>query len=174
MSDRQSGMFTPALIGGAVAGILSALPFMSCLCCLWILGGAALAAYLYAKDAPGPVTTGDGAVVGALAGVMAAVIDAFIGIPMRGVNLAVMKRMLERLSDFTKDMPADWQTWLERSSGRTSIAMFFLGLLISAAIFAAFGALGGVIGTSLFGKKPPRDSSQGQINVPQNTGDRQS
>jgi len=33
------------------------------------------------------------------------------------------------------------------------LAWFFFGLLISAAIFAALGALGGVLGASLFGKK---------------------
>jgi len=161
MNDRQSGMLTPALIGGGIAGILSSIPFLNCFCCLWILGGAALAAFLLAKDSPTSLTAGDGAVVGALAGVTAAVVNSIIGIPLRGLNLAVMRRMLERLSEFAKDMPADWESWLDRSSGQTSIAMFFLGLLFSAAIFAAFGALGGVIGTSLFGKKAPLAPPQG-------------
>ncbi len=33
--------------------------------------------------------------------------------------------------------------------------MFLFGLLVQAAVFAVFGALGGVIGASLFGRKTP-------------------
>jgi len=35
------------------------------------IGGGALAAFLYIKDSPTPVKTGDGAMVGGLAGVVA-------------------------------------------------------------------------------------------------------
>jgi hypothetical protein len=153
MSDERPQMFVPALIGGAVAGVLSGLPFLNCLCCLWIIGGAVLAAYLTAKDSPISLTAGDGAIVGALTGISAAVVDSLIGLPLRGVNMAVMRRMMERLSEFSKDMPSGWENWINRNAGGVSPAMFFLGLFISAAIFAAVGALGGIIGMALFGKK---------------------
>jgi hypothetical protein len=39
------------------------------------------------------------------------------------------------------------------TGGGFSLAGFFLGLFISAAIFAVLGVLGGVIGVSLFGRK---------------------
>jgi len=42
--------------------------------------------------------------------------------------------------------------WLKRGA-EFSLPMFMLGLVISVIIYALFGALGGVIGTSLFGKK---------------------
>jgi hypothetical protein len=154
MNEQRPQMFTPALIGGAVAGILSGLPFLNCLCCFWIIGGAMLAAYLLAKDSPVSLKAGDGAVVGALAGISAAVVDSLISIPLAGIKLAVVRRMFERLSEFADEMPSGWETWLNRSAGGFSIAMFFLGLFLSAAIFAAVGALGGVIGASLFGRKP--------------------
>lgn len=154
MNEQRPRMLTPALIGGAAAGILSGLPFLNCLCCFWIIGGAMLAAYLLAKESPVSLTAGDGAVVGALAGISAAVVDSLVGIPLRGLNLAVMRRMFERLAEFADEMPAGWQGWLDRSAGGFSVAMFFLGLFMSAAIFAAVGALGGVIGASLFGRKP--------------------
>lgn len=113
-----------------------------------------LAAYLLAKDSPVSLKAGDGAVVGALAGISAAVVDSLISIPLAGIKLAVVRRMFERLSEFADEMPSGWETWLNRSAGGFSIAMFFLGLFLSAAIFAAVGALGGVIGASLFGRKP--------------------
>lgn len=154
MNERRPSMLTPALLGGAVAGILSGLPFLNCLCCLWIIGGAMLAAYLLAKESPGSLTSGDGAVVGALSGIAAAVVDSLVGIPLRGLNLAVMRRMFDRLAEFAEEMPAGWEEWIDRSAGGFSIAMFFLGLFLSAAVFAAVGALGGIIGASLFGRKP--------------------
>ena len=60
MSEQRPSMFVPALIGGRVAGVLSAIPFINCLCCLWIIGGAMLAAHLLAKDSVVPLNAGDG------------------------------------------------------------------------------------------------------------------
>ncbi len=154
MNERRPSMLTPALLGGAVAGVLSGLPFLNCLCCLWIIGGAMLAACLLAKDSPVSLTSGDGAVVGALSGIAAAVVDSLIGIPLRGLNLAVMRRMFDRLAEFADEMPSGWENWIDRSAGGFSVPMFFIGLFLSAAVFAAVGALGGIIGASLFGRKP--------------------
>ena len=154
MNERRPSMLTPALLGGAVAGVLSGLPFLNCLCCLWIIGGAMLAACLLAKDSPVSLTSGDGAVVGALSGIAAAVVDSLIGIPLRGLNLAVMRRMFDRLAEFADEMPSGWEDWIDRSAGGFSVPMFFLGLFLSTAVFTAVGALGGIIGASLFGRKP--------------------
>lgn len=169
MNDHKPNMLSPALIGGAVAGVLSGIPFLNCLCCLWIIGGAVLASYLLAKDSPVSLTSGDGAIVGALAGISAAVVDSLVGIPLHGLNVAVMRRMMERLSEFADEMPSGWENWLDRTGGGVSIAMFLIGLFISAAVFAVLGALGGIIGMSLFGKK----KTQGAGIAPQNPSDRQ-
>lgn len=154
MNEQHPQMLTPALIGGAVAGVLSGIPFLNCLCCFWIIGGSMLAAYLLAKESPVSLKAGDGALVGALAGISAAIVDSLIGIPMAGIKLAVMRRMFERLAEFAEEMPSGWETWLDRSGAGFSVARFFIGLFLSAAIFAALGALGGVLGASLFGRKP--------------------
>jgi hypothetical protein len=169
MNDHKPNMLAPALIGGAVAGVLSGIPFLNCLCCLWIIGGAVLASYLLAKDSPVSLTSGDGAIVGALAGISAAVVDSLIGIPLHGLNAAVMRRMMERLSEFADEMPSGWENWLDRTGGGISVVMFLMGLFISAAVFAVLGALGGIIGMSLFGKKKAR----GADIAPQNPSDRQ-
>ena len=169
MNDHKPNMLAPALIGGAVAGVLSSIPFLNCLCCLWIIGGAVLASYLLAKDSPVSLTSGDGAIVGALAGISAAVVDSLVGIPLHGLNVAVIRRMMERLSEFADEMPSGWENWLDRTGGGFSIAMFLMGLFISAAVFAVLGALGGIIGMSLFGKKKAR----GADIAPQNPSDRQ-
>ena len=44
MNPQRPEYLRPALIAGAVAGLLSGLPVVSagnCICCLWIFGGAA-------------------------------------------------------------------------------------------------------------------------------------
>ena len=61
----------PAIIGGAVIGVLSALPLISagnCCCCLWVIGGGAVAAYLLQQHQATPITVGDGAVAGGVKG----------------------------------------------------------------------------------------------------------
>jgi hypothetical protein len=69
------------------------------------------------------------------------------------MNSEVIRRFMERMANLAEDMPSGWEDWIERSTGGFSPALFFLGLFISSVIFAAFGALGGIIGVSLFGKK---------------------
>lgn len=72
----------PALLGGLIVGLLSAIPFVNYCCCIWGICGGALAGMLYIKGSPVPVRPGDGAVVGALAGVVGAVIYLLIGLPV--------------------------------------------------------------------------------------------
>lgn len=145
----------PALIGGGVAGILSAVPFLNCLCCLWIIGGAMLSAYLLAKDSPKALTSGDGAIVGAFAGFVAAVVDTFLSIPFHALNTEFIRRIMDRVAEFSEEMPSGWESWFEKGVGPISVAWFLLGLVISAVLFAALGALGGILGVALFGKKHP-------------------
>ncbi len=69
MNDKMK----PALIGGAVLGVLSAIPFVNMLnacCCAWALVGGAPATYMYVKRSATPASPGDRAVLGILAGVV--------------------------------------------------------------------------------------------------------
>ncbi len=159
MTNERPQYMIPALIGGAAAGILSGIPIVNCLCCLWIIGGAMLSVHLLARETPISLTAGDGAILGALTGIVAAVIQAVIGIPLRGVSSQVYRRMMERLAEFSGQMPSGWEDLMKRgqTEGFTA-SMFLFGLLLSAAIFAVLGILGGVIGVSLFGKKKPAAS----------------
>jgi len=156
MNAQKPGMFAPALIGGAVAGVLSGIPIVGCLCCLWIIGGAMLSAYLLSKDSPLVLTSGDGAIVGAFAGIVAAVVHAILNIPFYALNLAFFRRVMDTMAEYIEELPSGWNTLLERSAGPLSLPWFFLGLIINSALYAVLGALGGIIGMALFGKKTPR------------------
>jgi len=150
----------PALVGGVTAGVLTAVPLLGCLCCLWVVGGAMLAAYLLARNSPTSLSAGDGAIVGIFTGIIAACVDAIVSLPFQSMNEEVMRRFMEQFSQFTKEMPSGWEAWLERTSAGFSPAWFLLGLVVASIVFAAFGALGGIIGISLFGRKrtPPPQS----------------
>ena len=87
----KTGMAVPVLVGGAAAGFLSGLPGINCLCCLWILAGAALSVYLYSKDRPEPTTPGDGAVIGAFSGVAAAAVNTVANFAFQSANLAFLR-----------------------------------------------------------------------------------
>jgi len=172
MNDQKPGMLVPALVGGAVAGILSAVPFLNCLCCLWIIGGAVLAAYLLAKDSPVALTAGDGAILGIFTGIVGAIIDAVVSIPFQAINSQFVQRFMEGLAEYTEDMPQGWEKFLEKGAFEPSAAMFMIGLLISVVIFSLLGALGGIIGMSIFRKKQVQ-REQGVIDVPKDPGNRQ-
>jgi hypothetical protein len=157
MNQPKPEYFRPALVAGAVAGLLSGLPLIgagNCLCCLWIVGGAALASKLLAGQTSGLLKAGDGALVGALTGIVAAVIDTIVKIPFQSYNMALARRLLERFSDFGTEIPSGFEGWFNGGAGYTSAAWLLLGLFVTAAIYGLMGALGGVIGVSLFGKKP--------------------
>jgi len=172
MNDQRPGMFVPALIGGAVAGILSGIPFVNCLCCLWIIGGGMLSAYLLIKDSPMPLSAGDGAIVGIFTGIIAAVMEFIISIPFKAVTDKFMRNMIDRFSEYYEEMPRGLESWFQEGALETSFLWAIIGLIISVVIFSALGALGGIIGISLFGKKPAQ-KGQGSVDVHKDTGDRQ-
>src|SRR5215471_20264324 len=75
----------PALYAGIAIGVLSALPIINlgnCLCCLWVVGGGALAVYLMQQNYPYAVQAADGALVGLLAGVIGGALSGLIAIPI--------------------------------------------------------------------------------------------
>ena len=152
MSEQRPSMFVPALIGGGVAGVLSAIPFINCLCCLWIIGGAMLAAHLLAKDSVVPLNAGDGAVVGALTGLIATFVDTIVSIPFTAMSNEFMQSIMDRFAEYADEVPEGFEQFFEGGFEASGPWMFF-GILIVAVIFVALGTLGGVIGISLFGKK---------------------
>jgi len=159
MDQRKPEYFKPALIAGAIAGFLSGLPFIgsaNCLCCLWIVGGAAAAVKLLAKETPAALTSGDGAIVGMLTGIVAAVVDTLVSIPLRSFNLGLAQKIMDTASEMGGEMPAGLDGLFQSAAGLLSPGWFLLGLFMSSVLFAVFGALGGIVGVSLFVKKPAR------------------
>ncbi len=173
MNDQKTLVLTPALIGGAIAGLLSGIPVVNCLCCLWIIGGAILATYLLGKNTPVPLVSSDGAIIGVFTGIVAAVVKTIVDVILTPLNREVYQRLMERFAEYMQEMPSGFEDMFGESAFETTLPKILFELLVSGIIFSALGALGGIIGISLFKKKPPQPP-QGAPNVHENPGNRQS
>ncbi len=129
----------PALLGGLIVGLLSAIPIINYCCCIWSIGGGALAAFLYIKGSPVPVKTGDGAVVGGLAGVVGGIIYLIIGLPI--ALLFGMAAMTEQLDRSGVQLPL------------SGAVLMIVAAIVGAIILALLATLGGVIGVAIFEKR---------------------
>jgi hypothetical protein len=154
-------MTVPVVAGGLFLGVLSAVPpisFLNCACCILVIGGGLLASYLYMKDYPldSPrVTYGDGALLGLLAGLLGAVVDTVVSIP---INLMLdfgfsNQDALEQLRN-TPDVPPQLIEFLESiMSGGVSVIGILISLLFGSIIFSIFAMVGAMLGVALFGPK---------------------
>ena len=155
MAEPRPSPFAPALIGGLAAGVLSSVPLLSCFCCLWIIGGAMVSANLYARRSAASVTPGDGAIVGIFSGIAAAAASSVVSLAFQQQNREVARRFADQASQMFPNLPPEWDAALRGSTQGASLAMFLFSLFVQAAVFAVMGALGGVIGASLFGRRMP-------------------
>jgi hypothetical protein len=150
-------MLQPALLGGVVIGVLSALPVINLAncCCAWILFGGGLAAYLMQQQRPGPISMGDGALVGLLAGAVGAVVWTLAAIPLNAVMLPFQADMMERVLS-RSEMPPEAREWLEtlRSGPAMGIATV-VGFVITLCVCSLFGMIGGLFGALFFRKSTP-------------------
>jgi hypothetical protein len=146
----------PALLGGLFIGVLSALPIVqlcNC-CCLWIVGGGVLAAYLEQQNQPAPLTTTGGARVGLIAGIVGAFVWLLISQALDVVMAPLQQRLTEELLRSASDIPPNVRAWLEsaRAEGSGGYGFGFLLLLIGGSIAAA---LGGAVGAAYFRNDVP-------------------
>jgi hypothetical protein len=150
-----------ALIGGAVAGVLSSLPIIylgNACCCLWIVTGGLLAAYVLQQDQPAPLRPADGALVGLLAGVVGAILALVISIPIDLLTAPFERGIVQRLRESAGDMPPELRDAIDnvinnREGGAVvGIAMraasFFLSLFVGSAV----SSVGGLLGAVIFGR----------------------
>jgi hypothetical protein len=159
----QQGFTQPALIGGVALGVLSALPLIgpvgNLCCCLWVVGGGMLAAYLLQQNRAAPITPADGLLVGLLAGLIGAVAHAAISIPLNLILGPAERAMAQR---FIEMAPPEVRETFERYAGRDrefSLGFFIVaqivGFMFMAVIGAIFGSIGGVLGSAIFKKRLP-------------------
>ena len=150
-------MLMPALWGALALGVLSALPFVSAFnlcCCAWVVTGGMLAAYVLQANSPEPITIGDGAVVGLLAGVLGAFVYGAVSLPLNILLGPVQRRAMSRLLDNMPNVPPELRDALG-NAGSSEMAIFglLMGIVMMLFVGAIFATVGGVLGAVFFKKK---------------------
>jgi len=147
----------PALLGGLVIGVLSALPVVNLAncCCAWVLLGGAMAAYLMQQNHPEPIGAGDGALVGLGAGVFGAVVWVAVSLPVSLAMAPLQTGVMQRLLSNSGDFPPEARSLFESLANGSSIGIgLVFGFFVMLFVGALFGLLGGLFGALLFRKAP--------------------
>jgi hypothetical protein len=146
----------PAFWGGLFIGVLSALPFVSALnicCCLWVIAGGVLTSYLLQERSLTPLTAGDGALTGLIAGAIGAVIAAVLGHIMAVMQGVTGPGALDQLP--TGDLPPEVIAVFEQLRDMPPAIWFIAPLVIYVIVFPVFGLLGGLLGVAMFRRSTP-------------------
>lgn len=145
-------------------GVLSALPLISAgnvCCCLWVICGGLLAAYLLQQNQAEPIAPGDGAVVGLLAGLIGAFVQAVVSIPINLLIGPMERAMVQRFVEMAGNMPPEVREMFERYNNPEgpAAAYFIIGkifaLLFWLCVGAVFSTIGGLLGALIFKKNLP-------------------
>ncbi len=155
---QKPSMLMPALYGGIIMGVISAIPVLSlvnCLCCAGVMFGGFMAVFFYKKELmPGmaPLTSSDGLQLGALAGVFGGVIGSVLAIliikAVGNVNGDIMLSFMERFRD---SMPSE--SWDQMEMGMREEGMSVIKIFFAVIIDIIFGLVGGLIGYSILKPK---------------------
>ncbi len=152
----DSGRLQPALLGGLLIGVLSALPLVSagnCCCCLWVVSGGALAAYLRQQNLPVAIDAAEGAIIGLMAGVIGGIAATILSIPMEMALGPFQRQIMERILSSNPEFPPEMRDIIER--GAATGAGVAIKLVFNLVIGVVFGLLGGLLGAAIFKKNVP-------------------
>ena len=156
----------PALIGGVLIGLLSAIPIVNLVnicCCLWAIVGGVLAAQIYIKTSPTQVSVGEGAMLGAIAGVIGGAIYVVVGVP---VTLLVGTSIKTLLLGFVENLdPRQAQLIRQQIMAPQTVVGEVVRAFIGAIFLVIFSTIGGLLAIPIFEKRkagvPPPPPSYG-------------
>jgi len=147
MKLNTSSVLFAAGIGGLIAGVGSSAPvlnLLNCLLCGWFWIGGAAAVRLYNGRETQNLDAGQGALVGALAGLVAGIVAGVLAAVLGGAGFSAAS-----IND------PQFSQYLDQVGGAEVFTAIVAGsALICTMVFSVgFGALGGLIGASIFKKK---------------------
>jgi hypothetical protein len=148
----------PVLLSGLFIGTLSALPLVNLAncCCLWMVAGGALAAYLTQQKTRMSVPPGQGAAAGAAAGLAGAVVWLVVYAVVDVVVGPLQQRMMVALLDGSVDVPPDVRSLLEQLNEQArSPLRFAAGFFFQLVTGVTFGSIGGLLGAMYFRRDVP-------------------
>jgi hypothetical protein len=146
----------PAFFGGLFIGVLSALPFVSALnacCCLWVIAGGVLTSYLLQERSALPITAGDSAVSGLLAGAIGAVIAAVLGAAFALMQGLTGPESLDQIAQ--SDLPPEVARIFDQLRALPASVWYLAPFVIFLLVFPVFGLLGALLGMAMFKRAAP-------------------
>jgi hypothetical protein len=137
--------------------VLSALPLVSignACCCLWVICGGVLGAYLDQQNDPRPITVGRGAFTGFLSGIIGSLIWLIVSIAVNLVMAPLQRRMAADFAREARDLPPQVRAMLESLGANPSIGLIF-GFVLMLICGVIFATVGGVLGAAFFRNDTP-------------------
>jgi hypothetical protein len=161
---QGQSMLMPAVWGGLVIGILSALPIVGAFnlcCCTWVITGGLLASYVLQSNTAEPITAGDGAIVGLLAGLLGAVVYAVVSLPLNLLLGPLQQRAATQILQSIPDVPPELRDTFSNMGGTTVTALgVIVGFVMMLFVGAIFSTVGGLLGAVFFKNKASRPPAQ--------------
>jgi hypothetical protein len=162
----MSNRLQPALWGGLFIGVLSALPLVNagnCCCCLWVLMGGALAAYLRQQNNPYQIDAAEGAIVGLMAGVVGGIVYSLLSIPLQMMAGPMQQEWMNEILSSNPNVTPEMREMFERLTA--SSGLHLIGMIISIVVNSIFGMLGGLIGVAIFKRNLPPPPPPGTFDI---------
>ncbi len=133
-------------------GVLSTsyLSFINIICCLGVMIGGATAVWHYTSTNELTIMSGEGAGLGALAGILGGLIGFGLDQTMGTFGLGsqqIQQGLWEGFMD-----PAQLEQMRDQQEAFQSGGMKFVGIAMGMAFGAIFGAIGGAVGATMFKK----------------------
>jgi hypothetical protein len=157
---QKPDKFIPALYGGIIMGVLSAVPilnFVNCLCCAGTMLGGFMAVYFYKKQLTAEMdamTNSDGLGLGAFAGLFGAIASTILGGLIFLIVGDIASEMVLRIlnsSGVLNNMPPESRAQMEQQMAQRGFSI--VSVVANFIICPLFGLLGGLIGYAVFRKK---------------------
>jgi len=151
MNNKLKAALLGGLIVGVVSGIISLIPIVKMCCCLFGIGGGVVAGLIYIKGSPTRVSIGDGAMIGALSGVVGGIIYLIIGLP---ITLFVGAAEFERtFSQYGRQLPF------------SGTVLIIISSIVGAIGLIILSSIGGILSVPIFEKRkeetPPPPAAPG-------------
>ena len=147
----------PVLFGGLFMGVLSALPIISIgnCCCLWVISGGMVTAYLTQHGRSDPIQLGEGALGGFLSGVLGAVVYAVAALPVQFVTTPLQRGLMDGLLESAAEVPPEVREMIESLGSGGGVGAIVVGFFFMLVVGMVFSTLGGLFGALIFRSTPP-------------------
>jgi hypothetical protein len=118
-----------------------------------VITGGILATYVMQQNHPTPVTVGDGALVGLLAGLVGAIVHVLVSLPLEAYLGPMMSGWSEGMMRGRRsDMPPELRRVMNDMGPQV---MVIIGGFLFGAVSLVFATLGGMLGVLFFRKPSP-------------------